>query len=133
MSLSVYKWGWFATAMSRAMWGWAGGKVTAGGFTTRAAVCATVFKAAPVIEKGVSVKESRRMRTAPLAPSPGLMHNMKTAVAKVSMAGRGPILTSVKTKGQKLAGAGIKTMKPGRRSKRAGTIKVVNKTRVMTT
>ena len=129
MSLSVYKWGWFATAMSRAMWGWAGGKVTAGGFTPLVAVCATVFKAAPVIEKGVSVKESRRLRTTPRAPSPGLIHNMKTAAPKVSMAESGPILTSVKTNGQKLAGAGIKTMKLGRRSKRAGTVKVVNKTK----
>ena len=129
MSLSVYKWGWFGTAMSRSFWGWAGGKVPAGGFTPRAAVSATVFKAAPVIEKGVSVKESRRLRTTPRAPSPGLIHNMKTAAPKVSMAESGPILTSVKTNGQKLAGAGIKTMKLGRRSKRAGTVKVVNKTK----
>jgi len=132
MTLGVYRWGWFATAISRAIWGWASGKVSAGGFTPRAAVSATVMKAAPVIEKGVSVKESRRKMAARHAPSAVLVPNMNnpaSTACTVSLPEGDPTPSRAGAKGQKRAGTGPKAVKLGRRPKSTGTAKVVNKTK----
>lgn len=132
MSLSVYKWGWFGAAISRAIWGWASGKVSAGGFTPRAAVSATIFKAAPVIEKGISVKESRRMMAARHAPSAVLVPNMNnpsSTACTVSLPEGDPTPSRTGANGQKRAGTGSKAVKLGRRPKSTGTAKAVNKTK----
>jgi len=129
MRLNAYKWGWFGSAMSRAIWGWTGGKIPVGGFTPRISVPAAVFKAAPTLENGVSVKERRLMGAARRTFSAGLIHNTNAPAIRVSLPARDATASRSGTKMDKRANAGSLMGKSEQRPKRARAARVVNKTK----
>lgn len=129
MTFSVYRWGWFTTAMSRAIWGWTGSEAAQGGFTPRAAIAEAVFKAAPVEGGGVSVRGNGRAGTVRRSSFAALMHKPVSPASRVGRQDMEPTPSKDAAGRPKRVHAGARAVKTGRQMKKAATAKAVNKTK----
>lgn len=129
MSLNAYRWGWFASAIGRAMWGWAWvvNEAPAGGFIPRSVLSAAVFKAAPATENGVSVRERGRPRVLRRAPFAALIDRADASASTVGQPASGAVLSQAGASRPARAVAGAKAVKVRRQPQGTGAAKAVGK------